>query len=118
MHIRGMNEITQETLVLHTGFCNIPHCGLQTFLHVAETSTFRERTEADVTRETMAASEISVEESGEGEELAAKGGDGKLSLRMKVVTPVEEGSSEHFSLQSKKFCSHLSPLLNVSISKY
>ncbi|XP_058237568.1 TP53-binding protein 1 isoform X2 [Hemibagrus wyckioides] len=64
-----------------------------------ETSTFRERTEADVTRETMAASEISVEESGEGEELAAKGGDGKLSLRMKVVTPVEEGSSEHFSLQ-------------------
>ncbi|KAK3510146.1 hypothetical protein QTP70_026740 [Hemibagrus guttatus] len=50
----------------------------------------------------MATSEISVEESGEGEEeLAAQGGDGKLSLRMKVVTPVEEGSSgsEHFSLQ-------------------
>ncbi|KAF4091081.1 hypothetical protein AMELA_G00032950 [Ameiurus melas] len=67
-----------------------------------ETSTFRERTEAGVTRETtMAASEISVEESGEGEELAAQGGDGKLSLRMKVVTPVEEGSpgSERFSLQ-------------------
>ncbi|MCI4393169.1 hypothetical protein PGIGA_G00154220 [Pangasianodon gigas] len=67
-----------------------------------ETSTFRERTEANVTRETtMAASEISVEESEEGEELAAQGGDGKLSLRMKVVTPVEEGSSgsEHFSLQ-------------------
>lgn len=27
--------------------------------------------------------------------------DGKLSLRMKLVTPVEEGSSEHFSLQSE-----------------
>lgn len=51
----------------------------------------------------MAACEISVEESREGEELAAQGGDGKLSLRMKVVTPVEEGSpgSERFSLQSK-----------------
>ncbi|XP_060767438.1 TP53-binding protein 1 isoform X2 [Neoarius graeffei] len=66
-----------------------------------EMSTLRERTEADVTRETtMAASEISVEESGEAEELAAQEGDGKLSLRMKVVTPVEEGSgSERFSLQ-------------------
>lgn len=57
----------------------------------------------------MAASEISVEESGEGEELAAQGGDGKLSLRMKVVTPVEEGSSgsERFSLQSKNMLSLL-----------
>ncbi|KAF5906567.1 tumor suppressor p53-binding protein 1 isoform X1, partial [Clarias magur] len=67
-----------------------------------ETSTFHERPEDDGTRETtMAASEISVEESGDGEELAAQGVDGKLSLRMKVVTPVEEGSSgsERFSLQ-------------------
>ncbi|KAM9493340.1 TP53-binding protein 1 isoform 2-T3 [Clarias gariepinus] len=67
-----------------------------------ETSTFRDRPEDDCTRETtMAASEISVEESGDGEELAAQGVDGKLSLRMKVVTPVEEGSSgsERFSLQ-------------------
>lgn len=64
----------------------------------------------------MVASEISVEESGEGEELAAQGGDGKLSLRMKVVTPVEEGSSgsERFSLQSKILHSPLSPLCNVS----
>ncbi|KTF85168.1 hypothetical protein cypCar_00018250 [Cyprinus carpio] len=55
---------------------------------------------------TMVASEISVEESREGEEPAAVEQDGKLSLRMKLVTPVEEGSSgsEHFSLQSK---SHL-----------
>ncbi|KAK7893260.1 hypothetical protein WMY93_022412 [Mugilogobius chulae] len=30
---------------------------------------------------------------------AAEGADGKLSLRMKLVTPVEEGSSERFSLQ-------------------
>ncbi|XP_028330421.1 TP53-binding protein 1 isoform X4 [Gouania willdenowi] len=30
---------------------------------------------------------------------ASDGGDGKLSLRMKLVTPVEEGSSDRFSLQ-------------------
>ncbi|XP_042616644.1 TP53-binding protein 1-like isoform X1 [Cyprinus carpio] len=50
---------------------------------------------------TMVASEISVEESRESEEPAAVEQDGKLSLRMKLVTPVEEGSSgsEHFSLQ-------------------
>uniref|UniRef100_A0A1A7XZT3 TP53-binding protein 1 n=1 Tax=Iconisemion striatum TaxID=60296 RepID=A0A1A7XZT3_9TELE len=35
----------------------------------------------------------------ESEEDAAEKGDGKLSLRMKLVTPVEEGSSERFSLQ-------------------
>ncbi|XP_036440256.1 TP53-binding protein 1 isoform X2 [Colossoma macropomum] len=67
-----------------------------------EMSSFREPSEGDVTRETtMAASEISVEDSREGEEPAAEGGDGKLSLRMKVITPVEEGSSgsDRFSLQ-------------------
>ncbi|KAK1802269.1 hypothetical protein P4O66_021933, partial [Electrophorus voltai] len=67
-----------------------------------ETSSFRERSEGDVTRETtVAASEISVEESVEGQEPTAKGGDGKLSLKMKVVSPVEEGSSgsDRFSLQ-------------------
>ncbi|XP_067293529.1 TP53-binding protein 1 isoform X2 [Pseudorasbora parva] len=67
-----------------------------------EMTSFSEPSEADVTRETtMAASEISVEESREGEEPAAADQDGKLSLRMKLVTPVEEGSSgsEHFSLQ-------------------
>ncbi|XP_052459222.1 TP53-binding protein 1 isoform X6 [Carassius gibelio] len=65
-------------------------------------STPIEPSEADVTRETtMGASEISVEESREGEEPAAVEQDGKLSLRMRLVTPVEEGSSgsEHFSLQ-------------------
>ncbi|XP_030650034.1 TP53-binding protein 1 [Chanos chanos] len=64
-----------------------------------EMASFSERSEGDVTTETMMAdSEISVEES--REELAA-GADGKLSLRMKLVTPVEEVSSgsEHFSLQ-------------------
>ncbi|XP_059390971.1 TP53-binding protein 1-like isoform X2 [Carassius carassius] len=67
-----------------------------------EMTSFSEPSEASVTRETtMAASEISVEESREGEEPAAVEQDGKLSLRMKLVTPVEEGSSgsEHFSLQ-------------------
>ncbi|XP_051987627.1 TP53-binding protein 1 isoform X2 [Xyrauchen texanus] len=67
-----------------------------------EMTSFSEPSEGDVTRETtMAASEISVEESREGEVPVTVDGDGKLSLRMKLVTPVEEGSSgsEHFSLQ-------------------
>uniref|UniRef100_A0A8B9JFZ5 TP53-binding protein 1 n=1 Tax=Astyanax mexicanus TaxID=7994 RepID=A0A8B9JFZ5_ASTMX len=82
-----------------------------------ETSSFREPSEHDITRETpMAASEISVEESREGEEQAAEGADGKLSLRMKVITPVEDSSpgSDRFSLQSKitphSYISHLSSL--------
>ncbi|XP_027870019.1 TP53-binding protein 1 isoform X2 [Xiphophorus couchianus] len=36
---------------------------------------------------------------GGGDDAAADGEDGKLSLRMKLVTPVEEGGSERFSLQ-------------------
>ncbi|KAM9860738.1 TP53-binding protein 1 isoform 2-T2 [Aulostomus maculatus] len=44
----------------------------------------------------MAASDIVSVESGED---TSEKGDGKLSLRMKLVTPVEEGSSERFSLQ-------------------
>lgn len=67
-------------------------------------TSFSEPSVGDVTRETtMATSEISVEESKEGEEPVAAEQDGKLSLRMKLVTPVEEGSSgsERFSLQSK-----------------
>lgn len=68
----------------------------------------------------MAASEISVEESGEGEELAVQGVDGKLSLRMKVVTPVEEGSSgsEPFSLQSRNLLSPLHLLYPIHLSRY
>ncbi|KAM3876844.1 TP53-binding protein 1 [Diretmus argenteus] len=44
----------------------------------------------------MATSDIVSGESGED---TVEKGDGKLSLRMKLVTPVEEGSSERFSLQ-------------------
>ncbi|XP_046897954.1 TP53-binding protein 1 isoform X2 [Hypomesus transpacificus] len=53
----------------------------------------------DISAETaMATSDITAGESGED---TAGGEDGKLSLRMKLVTPVEEGSSdlERFSLQ-------------------
>ncbi|XP_056134351.1 TP53-binding protein 1 [Lampris incognitus] len=51
----------------------------------------------DVSVETeMAASDIVAGDSGEE---AVEKADGKLSLRMKLVTPVEEGSSERFSLQ-------------------
>ncbi|KAM6980615.1 TP53-binding protein 1 [Aplochiton taeniatus] len=44
----------------------------------------------------MATSDIIAGESGED---TIEKGDGKLSLRMKLVTPVDEGNSEHFSLQ-------------------
>lgn len=72
-------------------------------------SSFSERLAGDVTRETeMGTSDITVEGSREAaqEDLATSASaepDGKLSLRMKLVTPVEEGSSgsERFSLQSK-----------------
>ncbi|XP_052371908.1 TP53-binding protein 1 isoform X4 [Oncorhynchus keta] len=62
-------------------------------------TSFSEKSAAvgDVSTETvMATSEITAGESGED---TADGADGKLSLRMKLVTPVEESSSEHFSLQ-------------------
>lgn len=48
----------------------------------------------------MAASDIMP---AEAQEDLMDRGDGKLSLRMKLVTPVEEGSSESFSLQSKSY---------------
>ncbi|XP_020567133.1 TP53-binding protein 1 isoform X1 [Oryzias latipes] len=50
-----------------------------------ETASFSEK--SDVPAEVAGADSPSVD------------GDGKLSLRMKLVTPVEEGSSERFSLQ-------------------
>uniref|UniRef100_A0A3Q1CTE5 TP53-binding protein 1 n=1 Tax=Amphiprion ocellaris TaxID=80972 RepID=A0A3Q1CTE5_AMPOC len=64
-----------------------------------EITSFSEKSDvaADVSADVaMAASDIV---SGESVEDSAEKGDGKLSLRMKLVTPVEEGSSEHFSLQ-------------------
>lgn len=59
----------------------------------------------DVSADAMAASDIVSGESGED---TTEKGDGKLSLRMKLVTPVEEGSSGRFSLQSKS-CLHAVP---------
>ncbi|XP_062405968.1 TP53-binding protein 1 isoform X2 [Sardina pilchardus] len=70
-----------------------------------EMTSFSEASEGDVTREpTMADSDIMAEESVEepaATAAAAAEASGKLSLRMKLVTPVEEGSSgsERFSLQ-------------------
>ncbi|KAM4593495.1 TP53-binding protein 1 isoform 2-T3 [Odontesthes bonariensis] len=60
-----------------------------------EITSFSQKSDAagDVSADVaMATSDIA---SGENEDA----GDGKLSLRMKLVTPVEEGSSERFSLQ-------------------
>ncbi|KAM7405698.1 hypothetical protein PAMP_000126 [Pampus punctatissimus] len=64
-----------------------------------EISSFSEKSDVagDVSADAaMAASDIVSGESGED---STDKGDGKLSLRMKLVTPVEEGSSERFSLQ-------------------
>ncbi|XP_056225335.1 TP53-binding protein 1 isoform X3 [Seriola aureovittata] len=64
-----------------------------------EITSFSEKSDmvGDVSADVaMAASDIVSGESGED---TAEKGDGKLSLRMKLVTPVEEGSSERFSLQ-------------------
>ncbi|KAM7424669.1 hypothetical protein PAMA_000834 [Pampus argenteus] len=64
-----------------------------------EISSFSEKSDVagDVSADVaMAASDIVSGESGED---STDKGDGKLSLRMKLVTPVDEGSSERFSLQ-------------------
>uniref|UniRef100_H3AJL7 TP53-binding protein 1 n=1 Tax=Latimeria chalumnae TaxID=7897 RepID=H3AJL7_LATCH len=56
---------------------------------------------SDVTAESsMTASRVVSEESGGGDSTAAQEADGKLTLRMKLVTPVSEGSQEScFSLE-------------------
>ncbi|XP_024857817.1 TP53-binding protein 1 isoform X2 [Kryptolebias marmoratus] len=62
-----------------------------------EIAPFSEKSDAvaDVSADVaMAACDVA-----SSEEEAVEKGDGKLSLRMKLVTPVEEGSSERFSLQ-------------------
>ncbi|XP_062417889.1 TP53-binding protein 1 isoform X3 [Pungitius pungitius] len=59
----------------------------------------------------MAASNIA---SGESGDEAAEKGDGKLSLRMKLVTPVEEGSSERFSLQKPALSDEDEPVAMVT----
>ncbi|XP_039986203.1 TP53-binding protein 1 isoform X2 [Xiphias gladius] len=64
-----------------------------------ELTSFSEKSDmvGDVSADVaMAASDIVSGESGED---TTEKGDGKLSLRMKLVTPVEECSSERFSLQ-------------------
>lgn len=57
----------------------------------------------------MAASAIVPGDSGEN---TAEKEDGKLSLRMKLVTPVDEVNSDRFSLQSK---SHIPESLTFAI---
>ncbi|KAM8894497.1 TP53-binding protein 1 isoform 2-T2 [Spinachia spinachia] len=59
----------------------------------------------------MAASNIG---SGESGDEAAEKGDGKLSLRMKLVTPVEEGSPERFSLQKPTLSDEDEPVAMVT----
>ncbi|CAJ1050059.1 TP53-binding protein 1 isoform X1 [Xyrichtys novacula] len=76
-----------------------------------EISSFSEKS-ADVSADVaMAASDIV---SGESREDSGERGEGKLSLRMKLVTPVEEGSSGCFSLQKPVLSEGEGPVLKVS----
>uniref|UniRef100_G3PZM7 Uncharacterized protein n=1 Tax=Gasterosteus aculeatus TaxID=69293 RepID=G3PZM7_GASAC len=59
----------------------------------------------------MAASNMA---SGASGDEAVEKGDGKLSLRMKLVTPVEEGSSERFSLQKPTLSDEEEPVAMVT----
>ncbi|CAL8351438.1 unnamed protein product [Merluccius merluccius] len=59
----------------------------------------------------VATSDIVAEESGEE---GPEKGEGKLSLRMKLVTPVEEGSSERFSLQKPSLSDEEGSIVKVT----
>ncbi|XP_074521835.1 TP53-binding protein 1 isoform X3 [Halichoeres trimaculatus] len=79
-----------------------------------EISSFSEKSavSADVSADVaMAASDIVP---GEGGDDSGERGEGKLSLRMKLVTPVEEGSSERFSLQKPALTENEGSVLKVS----
>lgn len=67
----------------------------------AEITSFSEKSVVAGDVSADAAMTASAIVSGDSGEDTAEKGDRKLSLRMKLVTPVEEGSSERFSLQSK-----------------
>lgn len=67
----------------------------------AEIKSFSEKSDLAGDASTDVAMAASTITSGDSGEDTAGKGDGKLSLRMKLVTPVEEVSSERFSLQSK-----------------
>lgn len=71
------------------------------FFRPTEISPFAEKSEAAGEVSADAAMAASAIVPGDGGESAAEQGDGKLSLRMKLVTPVDELSSDRFSLQSK-----------------
>lgn len=70
----------------------------------SEISSFSEKSDSVV--EVPAASSVTAADGADGVE--GKGdADGKLSLRMKLVTPVEEVNSDRFSLQSEQRLAYL-----------
>ncbi|XP_053721385.1 TP53-binding protein 1 isoform X2 [Synchiropus splendidus] len=62
-----------------------------------ETASFSEK--SDVVEDVSVDVAMAAGDMGRGESGGDAAGEGKLSLRMKLVTPVEEGSSDNFSLQ-------------------
>ncbi|KAM9816921.1 TP53-binding protein 1 [Neosynchiropus ocellatus] len=62
-----------------------------------ETASFSEK--SDVVDDVSVDVAMAAGDMGRGESGSDAAGEGKLSLRMKLVTPVEEGSSDNFSLQ-------------------
>lgn len=88
----------RDAFLTHVRQHLMPRFTAFSFLLYAEIACFSEKSDvADVSAEVaLAASDVAP-----SEDEAAEQGDKKLSLRMKLVTPVEEGSSERFSLQSE-----------------
>ncbi|XP_077568998.1 TP53-binding protein 1 isoform X3 [Stigmatopora nigra] len=84
----------------------------RTLRHSTPIETFNEKSEAPIgADEVMAANDGISEVCGDD---SAERGDNRLSLRMTLVTPVEEGSSEHFSLQKPALSEEDEPVANVS----
>lgn len=93
-----------------TVFFNFSSFFLNLFFRSTEISPFAGKSEAAGEVSAAVAMAASAITPGDGGESAAEQGDGKLSLRMKLVTPVEELSSDRFSLQSKSCVAQPPPL--------
>ncbi|XP_077449879.1 TP53-binding protein 1 isoform X2 [Stigmatopora argus] len=84
----------------------------RTLRHSTPIETFNEKSEAPISADVVMAAKDGISEVC-GDD-SAESGDNRLSLRMTLVTPVEEGSSEHFSLQKPALSEEDEPVANVS----
>ncbi|XP_057692920.1 TP53-binding protein 1 isoform X2 [Corythoichthys intestinalis] len=84
----------------------------RTLRHSTPIETFGEKSEAAASSDVVMVAKDNVPEV-RGDD-SAEMGDNRLSLRMKLVTPVEEGSSEHFSLQKPAISEEDESVANVT----